>query len=75
MHAILRLSCRYAAERKRLVDPLYDRLHHFGADMANSNSSRFSRLPGAMRRQGGQAQLQRLLYLDPEAKTEPIIEQ
>lgn len=65
-HAWIKCDCSDAREYKALVERVLAALKDFGIDQANKNSSRLSRLPGAVRKigavDGGE---QKLLWLNP----------
>lgn len=65
-HAWVKVQAKDLFEYKELTKRLLETLKPFGFDTANSNASRLSRLPGAVRTIGaiGDGE-QRLLYLNP----------
>jgi hypothetical protein len=78
-HAIVRLSSGSEQGFRNDADFVLSGLRRFGFDQSNKNPSRYSRLPGALRSIGAKAGLheddagqQRLLYLNPQPKGEPI---
>ena len=74
VHAIIKVACSTVEDYRDTTKALLYRLRAFGIDRANSNPSRFTRLPGALRRNDGIGdRLQRLLYLNPNADGNPIV--
>jgi hypothetical protein len=78
-HAVVLLSSRSEQVFRADADFVLSGLRRFGFDQSNKNPSRYSRLPGALRSIGAQPALyeddagqQRLLYLNPQPKGEPI---
>jgi hypothetical protein len=69
-HALFRVDAESKQDWDRLVAEVKARLVPLGADPASLTAVRPTRLPGCMREQT--KQLQRLLYLNPQPKKEPI---
>jgi KaiC/GvpD/RAD55 family RecA-like ATPase len=68
-HAWVHMDCADDATYTEAVARVLASLEPFGFDRANKNPSRLSRLPGAQRTIGAKGDgVQRLLYLDPQAK-------
>lgn len=75
LHAWVEIAAENPDEYRELVSCLYRNLQPFGIDPANRNPARLSRLPGVLREIGGEGdKRQRLLYLNPSPKTEPIFQ-
>lgn len=73
-HALVRVECNDANAYRTRVKKMLSRLRPFGVDPCNSNPSRLTRLPGAIRKAGGRGdRLQRLLYLNPTASGRAIL--
>ena len=70
VHALVRIGCSTKAEFDRERVKLIEQLCPFGCDPASLTASRLSRLPGVTR--GDNGRVQRLLWLSPNAKAEPI---
>lgn len=74
VHAVVKVGSANVEEYKDTTKSLLYRLRAFGIDRANSNPSRFTRLPGALRENDGTGdKVQRLLYLNPSPDGRPII--
>ncbi len=70
LHAWVRIDAANAAEYRAFASEIFARLSPFGADPANRNPSRLSRMPGVLRPSAsGGDNRQRLLYLDPHPET------
>ena len=83
VHALVRVDCKTKSDFDALRDDLVQVLAPLGADAAAMTAVRLSRLPGLYRHgakdKDGKLQryqkprLQKLLWLNPEAKAEPIL--
>lgn len=73
-HALVNIRAANPDDYDAAAYSLFGCLRVFGIDTVNSNPSRLSRLPGAVRKIGGTGDgRQRLLYLNPNASNETII--
>ncbi len=83
VHALVKVDCSTKPAFDSLRDDLVQVLAPLGADAAAMTAVRLSRLPGLLRhgakgkegelRPYSEPRLQRLLWLNPEAKAEPIL--
>lgn len=74
LHAWVRVDAPNANTYRAIAKRIFNALAPFGVDTANRNPARLSRLPGVIREIGSASdKRQRLLYLNPEPKTERII--
>lgn len=75
IHALIKVNCTTAAEFNQRRRELITRLAPVGADPAALTAVRLTRLPGVIRAEKpGPGNLQRLLYLNPNARQgQPII--
>jgi hypothetical protein len=74
-HAWVKVDCSGAEEYQTKVERIYSLLARFGICPSNKNPSRLSRMPGAQRSIGANADgRQRLLYLTDEPTEAPIFE-
>lgn len=76
LHAWVAINAANATDYRTLASRIFSALEPFGVDTANKNPARLSRLPGVTREIGTVRDTdnrQRLLYLNPEPKTERII--
>ncbi len=73
-HAWVRMDAADLQEYREIAKRLFEILKHFGIDQSNKNASRLGRLPGAIRQLKATGDgVQRLLYLDPNAESDPIL--
>jgi hypothetical protein len=68
-HAWIKIDCPSEQTYRQTALKVLSRLERLGFDQSNKNPSRMSRLPGVLR--GGVGQ-QKLIYLNPEPKSQPI---
>jgi hypothetical protein len=74
-HAWIRIDAADFAEYESTVMRLREVLTKFGIDRSNKNPSRLSRLPGVVRKIGGEGDgIQRLLYCNRNPQQKPIIQ-
>jgi len=74
VHAWVRVDAGDVDEYRKTVSAMLHLLARFGVDGKNKNPSRLSRLPGVARTIGATGDgKQRLLYLNPTPKQEPIL--
>jgi hypothetical protein len=74
VHAWLRVDAPDVENFRDQMSRVLGRLAQFGVDTRTSNPSRLGRLPGAQRRIGATGDgRQRLLYLKPRPKSQPIL--
>jgi hypothetical protein len=76
VHAWVKVNCRDAKEYHEMASEIYTLLARFGLCPNNKNPSRLARLPGVKRKIGavGTGE-QRLYYLNPDSKWEPIFKE
>jgi hypothetical protein len=76
VHAWIKLDCKDEAEYSETASFIYERLTRFGLCLNNRNPSRLARLPGVKRRLGAVgAGEQRLYFLDPDPRYQPIFKE
>jgi hypothetical protein len=74
IHSWIKVDCATADDYRQTVGKMLALLRKFGVDPGNQNPSRLSRLPGIMRRIGGDGDgRQRLLYLNPHPIQKAIL--
>lgn len=74
VHAWVKVDCNDLTDYKDTATMIFKYLSRFGVDLQNKNPSRLSRLAGAQRKIGAHGDgRQRILYLNPNPKQEPIL--